>query len=77
MGHSFTSFCSGIPRNNLNDVIILSLGMESFGSDGVALSHESAMPLHGGVHDPFVYGSRAVVVLLEGFTYNLVSKGVC
>ena len=41
-GHSFTSFCSGIPRNSLSAMIILSLGMESLGSVGMALNHAPA-----------------------------------
>ena len=71
MGHSFTSFCSGIPRNSLSAMAILSLGMESFG-----LEPCTCMFLHGGVHDPFACGVQAVVELLEGLTCNLLSKGM-
>ena len=42
MGHSFTSFCSGTPRNSLSAVTTLPLGMKSFGSTGIALSHAPA-----------------------------------
>ena len=75
MGHSFTSFCSGIPRNSLSAMTILSLGMESFGSVGMALSH--ALTCFS-IESPlsFVCGVQAVVELLEGLTCNLFSKGV-
>ena len=34
--------CSGIPWNSLSAITILSLGMESLGSVGMALSHKPA-----------------------------------
>ena len=76
MGHSFTSFCSGIPRNSLSAMTILSLGMESFGSVGMALSHAPAcFSMEESMILLFI-GVQAVVELLEGLTCNMFSKGV-
>ena len=76
MGHSFTSFCSGIPRNSHSTMTILSLGIESLGSVGMALSHVPAcFSMEESTIILFVE-SKAVVELLEGLTCNLFSKGV-
>ena len=65
-----------IPRNSLSAMTILSLGMESFGSVGMALSHAPAcFSMEESTVLLFV-GPGCVVELLEGLTCNLFSKGV-